>query len=166
MGIEATLLLIWSLVDVITVREVEIHQDAASPPYIEVVQSCYSRYLRTWLTVVYTEVGILMFVVAVLAFKTRKIRRKHFKDTKKVNMYLFMTILVTFAMIPSWLTVRTNTVNDPVLNLVIINLGVTGYAILCQLLLFAPKVMPPLIRQLFHKTAIKRAMSEFHLLQR
>ena len=165
-GIEATLLLIWSLVDVITVREVEIHQDAASPPYIEVVQSCYSRYLRTWLTVVYTEVGILMFVVAVLAFKTRKIRRKHFKDTKKVNMYLFMTILVTFAMIPSWLTVRTNTVNDPVLNLVIINLGVTGYAILCQLLLFAPKVMPPLIRQLFHKTAIKRAMSEFHLLQR
>ena len=87
-GVEATLLLIWSLVDVFTVREVETYQDVASPSHIEIVQSCYSTYLWTWLAVVYIEVGILMTVVALLAFKTRKIRRKHFKDTNKVNIYL------------------------------------------------------------------------------
>ena len=86
--VEATLLLIWSLVNVFTIREVETYQDTASPAYIKIVQSCYSTYLRTWLAVVYAEVGILMTVVALLAFKTRKIRRKHFKDTNKVNIYL------------------------------------------------------------------------------
>ena len=70
-GVEATLLLVWSVVDVITVREVETYQDVASPAYIEIVQSCYSTCLRTWLAVVYAEVGILMTVVALLAFKTR-----------------------------------------------------------------------------------------------
>ena len=37
-GVKATLLLIWSLVDVFTIREVETYQDTASPPYIEIVQ--------------------------------------------------------------------------------------------------------------------------------
>ena len=158
MGVEATLLLIWSVIDVITVQEVETYQDVASPPYIEIVQSCYSTYLLTWLAVVYAEVGIQMTVVALLAFKTRKIQRKHFKDTKKVNMYLFTTILVTCAMILSWWMVRTNTVNNPVTSLVIINLGLSGFATLCQILLFAPKVTPPLTRQLLHKTVRKHAI--------
>ena len=71
-GIEATLLLIWSLVDVFTIRIVETYQDTASPPYTEVVQLCSSNYLQTWLILVLGEVGILMFVVVFLAFKTRK----------------------------------------------------------------------------------------------
>ena len=153
-GVEAMLLLIWALVDVLTVREVETYQATASPPYIEVVQYCSSNYLHIWLIIVFAEVGILIFVVAVLAFKTRKIRRKHFKDTKKVNIYLFMNILLICVIIPFWWVLRT--VNDSSASVVLLYLGYAGTATLCQLLLFVPKVMPPLMSQLFHKIPEKK----------
>ena len=153
-GFEAMLLLIWALVDVLSVREVETFQATASPPYIEVVQYCSSKYLHIWLIIVLGEVGILIFVVAILAFKTRKIRRNHFKDTKKVNVYLFMNILLICVIIPFWWVLRT--VNDSSASVVILYLGYAGTATLCQLLLFVPKVMPPLMRQLFHKTSEKK----------
>ena len=153
-GFEAMLLLIWALVDVLTVREVETYQATASPPYIEVVQYCSSNYLYIWLIIVLAEVGILIFVVAILAFKTRKIRRNHFKDTKKVNVYLFMNILLICVIIPFWWVLRA--VNDSSASVVILYLGYAGSATLCQLLLFVPKVMPPLMRQLFHKRSEKK----------
>ena len=153
-GVEAMLLLIWALVDVLTVREVETYQATASPPYIEVVQYCSSNYLHIWLIIVFAEVGMLIFVVAVLAFKTRKIRRKHFKDTKKVNIYLFMNILLICVIIPFWWVLRT--VNDSSASVVLLYLGYAGTATLCQLLLFVPKVLPPLMSQLFHKIPEKK----------
>ena len=161
-GIEATLLLIWSLVDVFTIREIETYQDTASPPYIEVVQLCSSNYLQTWLILVVGEIGILMFVVAFLAFKTRKIRRKHFKDTKKVNIYLFTNILLICTVAPLWYVLRTSTVNGPSTGpgVIVLNIGYAGTATLCQLLLFAPKIMPPLTRQLFHKTDSQKVCSK------
>ena len=161
-GIEATLLLTWSLVDVFTIRKVETYQDAASPPYIEVVQFCSCTYLQIWLTLVVGEVGILMFAVAFLAFKTRKIRRQHFKDTKKVNVYLFINILLICTVAPLWYVLRTTRVNDPTSGpgVIVLNIGYAGTATLCQLLLFAPKVIPPLTRQLFHKTGNQKLCSQ------
>ena len=161
-GIEATLLLIWSLVDVFTIREVETYQDTVSPPYIEIVQFCSSTYLQTWLILVLGEVGILMFVVAFLAFKTRKIRRKHFKDTKKVNIYLFMNILLICTVAPLWYVFRTSRVDDPSSGpgVIVLNIGYAGTATLCQLLLFAPKIIPPLTRQLLHKTGSQKMCSK------
>ena len=153
-GAEALFLLVWSVVDVLTVRDVETFQATASPPYYEVVQLCHSDYLEIWTTLALAEVGILILVVAFLAFKTRKIRRKHFKDTKKVNIYLFMTMMLICVLIPFWFVLRT--VNDPASSVVILYLGYGGIATLCQLLLFVPKVLPPLMRHIFHKIPEER----------
>ena len=144
-GAEALVFLVWSVVDVFTVRDVETFQATASPPHYEVIQLCYSEYLEIWLFISLAEVGILIFVVAFLAFKTRKIRRKHFKDTKKVNIYLFMNILLICVLVPFWWVLRT--VNDPTSTVVVLYLGYGGIATLCQLLLFVPKVFPPLVLQ-------------------
>ena len=156
-GVDAFLLLIWALVDVFTIQEAETNQATASPPYIEVVLYCYSEHLRIWLSLVLAEVGILIFVVAFLAFKTRKIRQKHFKDTKKVNIYLFMNILLICEIFPLWWVLRE--LNYSASSVISLYVGYAGSAALCQLLLFAPKVMPPLIRQLFHSTQ-KEKVSE------
>jgi len=43
-GTEALILILWSVVDLYTIRDVEIFQATASPPYYEVVQFCYSEY--------------------------------------------------------------------------------------------------------------------------
>ena len=156
-GAEALFFLVWSVVDVTTVRDVETFQATASPPYYEVVQFCYSEHLQIWLVVSLAEVGLLIFVVAFLAFKTRKIRRKHFKDTKKVNMYLFMNILLICVLVPFWWVLRT--ANDPASTVAILYLGYGGTATLCQLLLFVPKVLPPLMRHMFHKVPEERLRS-------
>lgn len=152
-GNVAILLLVWSLVDVLTIREVEIDTDqaAASQPYIEVMLYCYSDYHQVWLTLGCSEVGILILVVTVLAFKTRKIRLKHFKDTKKVNVYVFMSILLICVGMPFWWVLRT--VKETALSLVCVSLGQNGIATLCQLLLIAPKVIPPLTRELVKKAS-------------
>ena len=152
-GNKAILLLIWSLVDVFTKREVDTHDATATPPlYIEVMLYCYSDYFEVWTTLILSEIGILMLVVAFLAFKTRKIRMKHFKDTKKVNAFLFMNILLVCVGIPFWWVLRT--VNDSS-SRIFPYIGFAGIAVLCQLLLIAPKVIPPLTRMLFHKTPKK-----------
>ena len=158
-GVEAFLLLIWAVVDEFTIQEVETYQATASPPYIEVVLYCGSEHLNVWLSLVVAEVGVLIFVVAILAFKTRKIRQKHFKDTKKVNMYLFMNILLICEVFPLWWVVRE--LNYSASSVISLYIGYAGSATLCQLLLFVPKVMPPLMRQLFHGTQ-KEKVSKMH----
>jgi len=95
-----------------------------------------------------------MFMVAFLAFKTRKIRRRDFKDTKKVNIYVFMNILLICVVVPFWWVLRT--VNDNASSVVVLYLGYGGTAALCQLLLFVPKVLPPFMRHIFHKIPEER----------
>jgi len=101
-GADVLLLLVWSVIDVFTVRDVETLQATASPPYYAVVQYCYSEYIQIWTTVFLAQVGILIFVVILLAFKTRKIRQENFKDTKKVNIYLLTNLVIICAFIPFW----------------------------------------------------------------
>ena len=147
-GVEGVILLVWTVADAFTIQDVEIYQARTAQPYYEVVQFCSSDSLRTWLTLVFSEMGVVMLLVALLAYKTRKIRRKHFKDTKKVNIYIFMSILLICVAMPQWWVLRTN--NFPAASLVIVFVGFGGNALLCQILLFIPKVVPPLARRLFH----------------
>ena len=67
-----------------------------------------------------------------------------------MNIYLFMIIWLICVAVPFWWVLRT--VNDPASSIVALYLGYGGTAALCQLLLFVPKVLPPLIRHVFHKT--------------
>jgi len=78
-GAEVLVLLTWSVVDVLTARDYETFQATASPPYYEVVQFCYSEYSQIWIAATLAEVGLVMFIVAILAFKTKKIRRWDFR---------------------------------------------------------------------------------------
>jgi len=153
-GTEALILFLWSVVDLYTIRDVETFQATASPPYYEVVQFCYSEYSQIWIAAALAEVGLLMFMVAFLAFKTRKIRRRDFKDTKKVNIFVFMNILLICVVVPFWWVLRT--VNDNSSSVVVLYLGYGGTAALCQLLLFVPKVLPPFMRHIFHKIPEER----------
>ena len=146
-GVEAVILLVWTAADAFTIEDVEIYQVSTAQPYYEVAQFCSSRSLRTWLTLVFSEIGVVMLFVALLAYKTRKIRRKHFKDTKKVNTYIFTSILLICVSITQWWVLRTN--NYPAASLVTVFVNFGGNAVLCQILLFVPKVMPPLVRHLF-----------------
>ena len=63
---------------------------------------------------------------------------------------------------PMWYVFRTSRLNDPNSGpgIIVLNIGYAGTATLCQLLLFAPKIIPPLTRQLFNDTGSQKSCSK------
>ena len=88
------LLVAWSAVDTYHLEDVETYQKEALPPYYEVVQQCRCRYLTFWSLSVFFYSGITLMFLLLLAIKTRKIERKNFKDTKKVNAYILSLFIL------------------------------------------------------------------------
>ena len=109
-------------------------------PYYEVVQTCTPTNIIAQ-ALFECEVLLLIVTVVVLAILTRKIRRQHFKDTKKVNMFLYLDLLITYIFGPLPFII-TNPETQFYLRFVVSN----PTAILCQVFLFLPKVLPPLLR--------------------
>ena len=145
---DVVLLLIWFTVDPFTVKNFIVYRPWVHkrPPYYDVSQYCSSDNISIWFTLAFGKVGVLFAVVVFLAVKTRKIQRSNFKDTKKVNIYIFFTVMVIATLIPVWFLLREtgNVIGTGVV--IYIAFGATG--LFCQLALFAPKVFPPLLRSM------------------
>ena len=112
-------------------------------PYFEINQICVSKKGIIWVLLGIGRSFLLFFVVAILAIKTRKIRRENFKDTKKVNAYIAYLLLLSLAIYPISFVSRSRTLISVLL---VLSLG--SIVVFCQLLLFVPKVVPPLLRAL------------------
>ena len=113
-------------------------------PYLEINQVCVSESVI--LTILPTcEDAMILLIIAILAIKTRKIRRENFKDTKKINAYIAYLYLIIFTIYPIYLLLAPS---SPTLQSSIFTLTVSSATVLCQLLLFIPKVAPPFLRAL------------------
>ena len=145
-GGDVVLLLIWFRVDPFTVRGVIQYKYRDTLPHYEIHQYCTSNNIAVWFALTFGKVGVLFVIVLFLAIKTRKIQRENFKDTKKVNIYIFVTVLIIATLIPVWfLLVGTENVQGTGI-VIYIAFGATG--LLNQLMLFTPKVFPPMFRSL------------------
>ena len=154
-GGDIVLLLIWFNVDPFTVKDVIVYRPNGHPPHYEISQYCTSSNIGVWFALIFGKVGILFAIVLFLAIKTRKIQRENFKDTKKVNIYIFITVLIVAMLIPVWFLLE-GTGNVGGTGIVIyMAFGTTG--VLCQLMLFAPKVLPPLLRSMGFKVGLSPA---------
>ena len=141
-GADVLLLLVWALTDTYQIQDYEVYEPDAEPPYYEVMQFCSCNYLQIWLAVILGEIGVLLLCVFLLAVMTRKIRLQNFKDTKKVNMYIFLMVMIICILIPLWIILRN--AGNPTGSNLVIYLGFGATAFLCQLFLFLPKIVPPL----------------------
>ena len=139
-GGDVVLLLIWFNVDPFTVNNVVVYRLNGHPPHYEISQYCTSGNIAVWFTLIFGKVGILFAIVLFLAIKTRNIQRENFKDTKKVNIYIFITVLIIAMLIPVWfLLERTGNVKWTGI-VIYAAFGATG--LFCQLMLFVPKILP------------------------
>ncbi len=143
--LEVTFILVWSLVDTFRLVDLTTYQSTANPPYYEVKQFCQSNYLGLWLGILLGKVGLLFIIVLFLAIKTRKIKRANFKDTKKVNGYIFSTVMVVITMMALYFLFRSTRNFIASHLMVYLAFGITGF--LCQLFLFIPKVTSPLLKK-------------------
>lgn len=142
---DVVLIMVWSFVDTYRILDVVVFQYHAKPPRYEVQQLCHSDHLSLWLGVLLGKLGVLFTIVLFLAIKTRKIRKSNFKDTKKVNIYIFSTIAIVITFMTLFFLFNS-TENALAAHLMVyLAFGVT--ALLCQLFLFVPKVTSPLLKK-------------------
>ena len=139
------LLTTWAVVDNYHVEDGIVTSTSATK-HSSVRQYCKSKYLMLWLPLICLYSLVIIGAIIVLTTLTRKIKRRHFKDTKKVNAFIFMLFVTCSIMIPLWWVSKF--VNYT-LSGVMLCLCYGTTAVLCQLLLFVPKTIPPFIRDVF-----------------
>ncbi len=144
------LLIIWTVVDPYTARTISTEHST----FTDVEQRCTCNYLLIWIGLLIINILILIAVLLIVAVKTRKIRQAHFKDTKKVNAFLFLLVTVIFLTLAYWMIFRTigakKGYSDITLHLAHIIIVAS-----CQGFLFVPKVLPPLVRSVSKKYGLK-----------
>ena len=130
------ILILWSIIDTYSIKM--RYKILPGQNLIITAQICDCNYLITWLMSLLLYLVLLMVILVVVAVKTRKIRYKNFKDTKKVNALVFLLILTIFLTLSYWLVLRTIESSDITLDLVLH----VGY--ICELMgcLFMPKIYP------------------------
>ena len=106
-----------------------------------------------WNSITIGYSAILISFVVLVSYKTRKIHRKDFKNTKKINIFLAVVVSATAVLLPLWWVFRS--VDNTVMSRIVI---VSLYLLLpvsCQACLFCPKTLPPLQRS-FSKAVCQR----------
>ena len=133
---------LWSTIDFYHVVNVlELATDGDGLPYYEVFQKCHSQKIVVWLFIITAYSIAIMIPLLVLAYRTRKIKREHFKDTKKINAFLvFLGICTTC--IPLWGILRL--VGQYQASTYIRSIGYVAIPIMCQAFLIIPKIWPSL----------------------
>ena len=145
-GFATFIMLLWSVLDpYITIDyEVITCTPSVKQSFYCVVQFCSSEHTGIWFAIVCCEIGMLSFALVVMSVLTRNIKRSNFKDTKKVSTFIFMTIVSVCIHLPLWWVIRYT--DDPSARTTVVYFGFGTIAVLCQLLLFVPKVYPALLR--------------------
>ena len=108
-----------------------------------------SDFISVGITLVYMI--LILIVTSLVAFRTRKIRHNNFKDTKKINIFIALTIVASFYILTSYV-VLTEINLEPIANTILIIAQLT-LPTLCQFILFTPKVVPVLLEKLKHSTS-------------
>ena len=114
--------------------------------YIELEKSCGPLNKPVWYVLLTVYGYSISTVLVTVAIKTRKIRYKQFKDSRKVNMYSFCFTIVSAMIFGYWLLLAQSNAYEYYLSLTPIQIGLSMIVLLCQFLLFIPKVFPPFKR--------------------
>ena len=136
---KVVLVILWNSTDSVYL---DIHKEYVNRPdqlpYYAATVTCHTSGL--WLVVTELYSGVLLFLVVILAVATRHIKKDNFKDTKKVNTFIFLVVIII--------------ITDTALHILYheddIQIGadvaewLPSFAIpmLCQVCLFIPKVLP------------------------
>ena len=139
-SIKIVLMIVWALVDVNHLIDEISPQPEGFPPHYIVVQKCYSYHLSWWITLVFGYTVALFIPILHVAILTRKINRKEFKDSKAITALVAVLFVLTCIGNALWFLFRTIDAN--IASRVVYSLGFPFTAIVCQMLLFVPKITP------------------------
>jgi gamma-aminobutyric acid type B receptor len=116
-------------------------------PYLAETVHCSSGAPQVWLITTLLYSGVLLFMVMLLAIMTRHIRNDVYKDTKKVNVFIFsITLLLPVAIILWFLSLESSIEIE---NRIGEWLASFAISMLCQVCIFVPKLLPLAVKKLY-----------------
>ena len=141
---KVAVLILWFSLDPYYIAD----QDAyiSEKQHFSVTQYCYSEQVGVWLSLVFAYTGVLCVFLVVLAYRTRRIKRENFKDTKKLNALIAGIIMTSVLFTAMWGVLRLSGYSQ--ISKFIPSVGYMLVPLLCQVLLFIPKLIPPLKRHI------------------
>ena len=86
---------------------------------------------------------LFLLIISFLSIRTRKIRHRNFKDTKKINLLIALLIVISFSAGAVYIML-TQINEEPIANTVLV-IALLSIPTLCQLILFTPKVVPVIL---------------------
>ena len=141
-SVKVIILIAWASTDAARIVDVEQLVTTTVPPSIRVIQECQSQGF--WIAPLFVYSTILGLVMVLLAILTRKIKRRDYKDSKKINVLVAALILNASICSPLWIIFRIKSAT--VLSRLAYNIGTIIAAVLCQMLLILPKTIPLVIQ--------------------
>ena len=101
---------------------------------------------------IFTYLILFLLVISCLAVRTRKIRHKNFKDTKKINILISLVIISSFFGLTLY-GIFSQTQQEIKANITLV-CALLSFPTLCQLILFTPKILPVLLEKHFTNTIV------------
>ena len=140
-SIKVAIMVIWALVDMNHLIDETSPLPEGFPPHYTVVQKCYSHHLSWWITIVFGYTVALLVPMLHVAILTRKVSRKEFKDSKAITTLVAVLFVLTCVGNALWFLLRM--IDAAIASKVVYSLAFSSAAILCQVFLFVPKIIPP-----------------------
>ena len=88
---------------------------------------------------------ILGFIMVVLTIMTKKIKRKNYRDSEKINILVATLIIDTSIGVPLWIMFQN--IAAAILSRLAYNIGTIVATVLCQVILILPKILPLVVRK-------------------
>ena len=121
-------------------KEDEKYMLDQNPPIVVITITCFSEYTEVYNLITTGYTVFLLLLLLVFALLTRNIKKKHFKDTKKVTSFIFTFTLFGTILIPvSYILKSQGKENSAV---VVLSYICQLVILLTQLFLITPKVIP------------------------
>ena len=139
------ILIIWSIVDPYRSQAVRKYDSTTTPPVYRATTMCHCNQIGVWYAISYFYSVILLMFVVFFAIHTRQIKRNAFKDTKKVNLFVFL-VIITLS-ITSSLVIIFIKINIQIGVIVSEWIGFLSVPLLCQVCLIVPKVLPLTVKK-------------------
>ena len=131
---------VWVLVDPLKHEVIKQYRTDIIPVYLQQVPYCRCKYYIFWTGILQAYVGILIFGLIFFSVQTRKINRRGFKDTKKVNGFVFFVTFVVVILLVTQQVLRE--LGRHLYANISLCLLFLSMSLACQVFLFLPKVIP------------------------
>ena len=141
---KAILLILWYSIGHYRPNVVRVYIKTPEAHYEETLH-CTSNNVTVWTTVTLLYSGVLLLMSMILAIMSRH-NRSIYKDTKKVNLFIFLVVLGLAITVALWMVyhhegkeMEANTVEW---------LAHFSVPMLCQVCLFVPKTLPLVLKKI------------------